>query len=70
MGGLDLTYSIHNYLFPHIEDSHKPLKILTDKLNEGKLGFKSGEGLQEWPKDKVAETQKNLTEGLIKVAKA
>lgn len=70
MGGLDLTYSIHNYLFPHIEDSHKPLKILTDKLNEGKLGFKSGEGLQEWPKDKIAETQKNLTEGLIKVAKA
>jgi 3-hydroxybutyryl-CoA dehydrogenase len=70
MGGLDLTYSIHNYLFSHLEDSHKPLKVLTDKLDEGKLGFKSGSGLQEWSKDKIEETQKNLTAGLIKVAKA
>lgn len=70
MGGLDLTYSIHNYLFQYLEDAHKPLKILTDKLNEGQLGFKSGYGMQEWPKDKIEEAQRNLTEGIIKIAKA
>lgn len=70
MGGLDLTYSIHNYLFPHLEDSHEPLKYLTDKLNNGELGFKTGKGLQEWDKNKIEQTQKNLTEGIIKVAKA
>ena len=70
MGGLDLTYSIHNYLFPYLEDSHKPSKILTEKMQEGKLGFKSGTGLQEWPKEKIEKAQKNLTEYLIRVAKA
>ncbi|QAT41753.1 3-hydroxyacyl-CoA dehydrogenase family protein [Aminipila luticellarii] len=70
MGGLDLTYSIHQYLFPHLEDSHEPLKYLTDKMNKGELGFKTGKGLQEWSSDKIEQTQKNLTEGLIKVAKA
>lgn len=70
MGGLDLTYSIHNYLFPYLEDSREPLKYLTDKVNNGELGFKTGKGLQEWDKDKIEQTQKNLTEGVIKVAKA
>ncbi len=70
MGGLDLTYSIHNYLFPYLEDSHKPLKYLTDKINNGELGFKTGKGLQEWDTEKIEKTQKNLTQELIKVAKA
>lgn len=70
MGGLDLTYAIHSYLFPHLCDDHQPNKVLTEKLDAGKLGFKTGSGLQEWPQDKIDETQKNLTEGLIKVAKA
>ncbi|QIB67951.1 NAD(P)-binding domain-containing protein [Aminipila butyrica] len=70
MGGLDLTYSIHNYLFPHLEDSHQPLAYLTERMEKGELGFKTGKGLQEWPPEKIAQTQKNLTEGLIKVAKA
>lgn len=70
MGGLDLTYSIHSYLFPHLEDSHKPIKYMTDIMDKGELGFKSGKGLQEWSPEKIEETQKNLNEGLIKVAKA
>ena len=27
-GGLDLTYSIHKYLFPHIESSAEPSKLM------------------------------------------
>ncbi|MDF2677478.1 MAG: 3-hydroxyacyl-CoA dehydrogenase family protein [Bacillota bacterium] len=70
MGGLDLTYSIHSYLFPHLDDSHKPLAILSEKIAEGKLGFKTKSGLQDWTDDEILLRQKNLNEGLIKVAKA
>lgn len=70
MGGLDLTYSIHSYLFPHLSDSHEPLATLSDKLVEGKLGFKTKSGLQDWTEDEILLRQKNLNEGLIKVAKA
>lgn len=69
-GGTDLTYSIHEYLFPHIENSTQPSKLLKQKLDEGKLGFKSGEGFMKWSKEDIEASQKDLIEGLIKVARA
>ena len=69
-GGLDLTYNIHKYLFPHIESSTEPSKLLTDKLNEGKLGFKTGEGIMKWTPEEIATSQKNLIEGLIRIEQA
>ena len=70
MGGLDLTYSIHNYLFPHIENSTEPLPILKEHLDKGELGFKSGKGIMDWPQEKIDAANRDLSEGLIKVAKA
>jgi len=69
-GGLDLTYSIHNYLFPHIESTTEPLPILTQKMQEDKLGFKSGEGLMKWSEEDIKRSYENLLGGLIKVASA
>lgn len=69
-GGTDLTYNIHSYLFPHIENSTEPSPLLIEKLNEGKLGFKSGEGFQKWTPEEIEESQKTLNEGMIKVMKA
>lgn len=69
-GGTDLTYNVHSYLFPHIENSTEPSPLLIQKLNEGKLGFKSGEGFQKWSPEDIAESQEKLNEGLIKVMKA
>lgn len=70
MGGLDLTYSIHKYLFPHIESSIEPSKLLTENIEKGNLGFKTGKGILEWSKDDVEKSNKQLTENLIKVARA
>ncbi len=70
MGGLDLTYAIHEYLFPHIENSTKPSRLLTENIEKGNLGFKSGKGIFEWPKEAVEKANKDLIDGLIKVAKA
>ena len=69
-GGTDLTYNIHSYLFPHIESSTEPSPLLIQKLEEGKLGFKSGEGFQKWTPEEIAESQRTLNEGLISVMKA
>ncbi len=70
MGGLDLTYNIHEYLFPHLENSTTPSRLLTDNIAKGNLGFKTLKGLEDWTEEKVREENKNLTEGLIKVARA
>ena len=70
MGGLDLTYAIHEYLFPHIENSTTPSRLLTKNIEKGNSGFKSGKGIMEWPEEAVEKANKELTEGLIKVAKA
>ncbi len=70
MGGLDLTYNIHEYLFPHLENSTTPSRLLTDNIAKGHLGFKTGEGLMKWSPEDIQRANVELTEGLIKVARA
>ncbi len=69
-GGTDLTYSIHKYLFPHIESSTQPAQMLTDLMESGKLGFKSGEGFQKWSEEDIKATNENLTKSLIAVIRS
>ncbi|MDF2656712.1 MAG: 3-hydroxyacyl-CoA dehydrogenase family protein [Bacillota bacterium] len=69
MGGLDLTHSIHSYLFRDLNCSKEPSPMLIEKLNQGKLGFKTGEGLLPWTQEKIEFEKKNLTEKLIKIAR-
>ena len=44
-------------------------KLLTDNIAKGNLGFKTGQGLETWSKEDVEKANKELTEGLIKVAR-
>lgn len=66
--GLDLTYQIHDYILKHIESSPSPSPILSQKIEAGDLGFKSGRGLQEWPEDKMRAVRENLMLHLIETA--
>ena len=66
----DLTYSIHKYLFPHIESSAEPSKLMVQLMDEGKLGFKTGEGFQLWSPGQVKASNETLTRGLIQVSRA
>ncbi len=67
MVGLDLTLNIHNYILPHLEDSHEASPLLKEKVAKGDLGFKSGKGFQEWTPEKAAASKRSLSEYLIKV---
>lgn len=67
MVGTDLTYNIHDYILKDLEDSHEPSSLLKQLRDEGKLGFKSGEGFQTWTAEEAAASNAALNEYLIKM---
>jgi 3-hydroxybutyryl-CoA dehydrogenase len=67
MVGLDLTFNIHQYILPHLEDSHKPSRLLSEHIQKGELGFKSGRGMQSWTAEEAQASGAALNEYLIKM---
>jgi 3-hydroxybutyryl-CoA dehydrogenase len=47
-GGLDLSYKVNKYLFPHLCNAKDNLEILSQKIAEGNLGPKTGVGFYDW----------------------
>jgi 3-hydroxybutyryl-CoA dehydrogenase len=46
--GLDLVATIHEYLLADLSDADRPLAALAERVADGKLGTKSGEGFYDW----------------------
>lgn len=67
MVGTDLTYNIHDYILQDLEDSHEPSPLLRQLRDEGKIGFKTGEGFQKWTEDEVKKSNADLNEYLIRM---
>ena len=67
MVGTDLTYNIHDYILKDLEDYHEPSPLLRQLRDEGKIGFKTGEGFQKWTPDQVAQSNAELNEYLIRM---
>ena len=67
MVGTELTYNIHDYILPALEDSHKPSKLLSQMKEEGKMGFKSGEGFMKWTPEEVEKANADLSAYLIRM---
>ncbi len=65
MVGLELTLQIHEYLLPHLEDSHLPSPLLRKKVAEGELGFVSGRGFREWTREEMEECRRRLRRHLM-----
>lgn len=66
MVGTQLTYNIHDYILKNLEDSHTPSPLLSKMLEEGKMGFKSGEGFLSWTPEKVEKCSADLNDYLIR----
>jgi 3-hydroxybutyryl-CoA dehydrogenase len=69
MVGTDLVLAIHEYILKHLESSPEPSPLLKKMVEKGDLGFKSGHGFQNWPKEKVEKSKKKLQEYLLDVLK-
>lgn len=69
MVGTDLSLAIQDYLLPHLSASKTPSHILTDAVERGDLGFKSGKGLQSWSTEEVAVSKRRLNDHLLKSLK-
>ena len=67
MVGTQLTYNIHDYILKSLEDSHAPSPLLSKMLEEGKLGFKSGEGFMSWTPEKIEKENAELNSYLIRM---
>jgi 3-hydroxybutyryl-CoA dehydrogenase len=65
MIGLDLTCNIHSYIFKHLCSSSAPSPLLKKLLEEGKNGFKTGEGFQKWTDERQRQSAAALNEYLV-----
>lgn len=65
MGGLDIWCTVGDNLLSVMDNSQEASPILREKVKEGKLGMKSGEGFFQYPEEKVKELKNEFNKRLI-----
>lgn len=65
MGGLDIWCTVGDNLLSVMDNRKEANPILREKVNEGKLGLKSGEGFFEYPAEKAKEMKNEFNKRLI-----
>ncbi|MEP2736551.1 MAG: 3-hydroxyacyl-CoA dehydrogenase family protein [Erythrobacter sp.] len=60
MVGLDLTLDIHHTMMPELDRHDRPNELLEKLVDNGRLGFKSGEGFRRWTQEEMLELRESL----------
>jgi 3-hydroxybutyryl-CoA dehydrogenase len=68
--GLDLTLDIAKTLIQHLDRSAGPNPLLCEKVAQGKLGMKAGEGFRRWTPEQADAVRRRLSQFLAEQAKA
>jgi 3-hydroxybutyryl-CoA dehydrogenase len=69
-GGLDIWCIVGDNLLKVMDNSQSASKLLRQKVNEGKLGIKTGEGFYKYKKDEIPAIRKKFMKKLINQLKA
>jgi 3-hydroxybutyryl-CoA dehydrogenase len=69
MVGLDLTLSVHDYVLKYLESSPRPSPLLEEKVKNGELGFKTGQGFYTWSAEEIEKSRSRFLEYLIEWTK-
>jgi 3-hydroxybutyryl-CoA dehydrogenase len=68
--GLDLALDIAEVLYQHLDRTAGPHPFLREKVESGKLGMKTGEGLRKWTTQEADTVRSRLSQFLAEQAKA
>ncbi len=69
ISGQDLTLAASSYLMPYLSNATEPSRVLGDKVAEGKLGVKSGEGFYPWTPTTADALQQRIAHALVEIEK-
>jgi 3-hydroxybutyryl-CoA dehydrogenase len=67
--GLDLTLDIASVLYADLDRTAGPHPFLQQKVADGQLGMKTGEGLRRWTRESAAAVRERLSQFLVREAK-
>jgi 3-hydroxybutyryl-CoA dehydrogenase len=65
VGGLDVIAAIHTYLLADLDSSTEPQDLLTDLVERGNLGVKTGRGFYDWSDRDATDLARRRDEELI-----
>ena len=68
LAGLDVTSAVAGHLFPVIESSGTVPTILGERVEQGKLGVKTGEGFYEWSAESAVALRERIARALLAIA--
>lgn len=68
MAGWDLVLAVAQYLYPDLESSTEIPAILSDKVETGQLGLKTGKGFYDWTPESADALRQRMGQVLVKLA--
>ena len=69
LGGIDVTTRVQEYLLPLLEDAKIPSGLLTDRVERGDLGAKTGRGFFDWDEEEVRRRVESRDEALLRIVR-
>jgi 3-hydroxybutyryl-CoA dehydrogenase/5-formyl-3-hydroxy-2-methylpyridine 4-carboxylate dehydrogenase len=70
MAGLDIYTNVGSYLNQDLCNGSEVSKTITDRVERGELGIKSGKGLYDYTPERIGELRAERARKLVAVRKA
>jgi len=60
--GMDMVKNVQNYMLPHLCDSKGAMKMVTDCIEAGSIGQRTGQGIYPWPQEEIDRFRRDAAE--------